>query len=108
MSEPRSIWGNIRHPVVSLRELCGGEAAYPLLLLFGLNAVDELDRAAFGVLLPNIREHFNLDLSTMLAIVALSSVAALALQVPIAQLADRSKRIPIAVVGALVWGLFRD
>ena len=106
MSEPRSIWGNIRHPVVSLRELCGGEAAYPLLLLFGLNAVDELDRAAFGVLLPNIREHFNLDLSTMLAIVALSSVAALALQVPIAQLADRSKRIPIAVVGALVWGLF--
>ncbi|MCX6534056.1 MAG: MFS transporter [Actinobacteria bacterium] len=106
MSESRSIWGNIRHPVVSLRELCGGEAAYPLLLLFGLNAVDELDRAAFGVLLPNIREHFNLDLSTMLAIVALSSVAALALQVPIAQLADRSKRIPIAVVGALVWGLF--
>ena len=106
MSEARSIWGNIRHPVVSLRELCGGEAAYPLLLLFGLNAVDELDRAAFGVLLPNIREHFNLDLSTMLAIVALSSVAALALQVPIAQLADRSKRIPIAVVGALVWGLF--
>ncbi|MSV93289.1 MAG: hypothetical protein F2860_02385, partial [Actinobacteria bacterium] len=67
MSESRSIWGNIRHPVVSLRELCGGEAAYPLLLLFGLNAVDELDRAAFGVLLPNIREHFNLDLSTMLA-----------------------------------------
>jgi len=106
VSEPRSIWGNIRHPVLSLRELCGGEAAYPLLLLFGLNAVDELDRAAFGVLLPNIREHFNLDLSTMLAIVALSSVAALALQVPIAQLADRSKRIPIAVVGALVWGLF--
>ena len=106
MSEPRSVWGNIRHPVASLRELCGGEAAYPLLLLFGLNAVDELDRAAFGVLLPNIREHFNLDLSTMLAIVALSSVAALALQVPIAQLADRSKRIPIAVVGALVWGLF--
>ena len=106
MSEPRSIWGNIRHPVVSLRELCGGEAAYPLLLLFGLNAVDELDRAAFGVLLPNIREHFNLDLSAMLGIVALSSVAALALQVPIAQLADRSKRIPIAVIGALVWGLF--
>ena len=49
MSEPRSIWGNIRHPVVSLRELCGGEAAYPLLLLFGLNAVDELDRARGGI-----------------------------------------------------------
>ena len=106
MSEPRSVWGNIRHPVASMKDICGGEAAYPLLILFGLNAVDELDRAAFGVLLPDIRKHFNLDLSTMLAIVALSSVAALALQVPIAQLADRSKRVPLAVIGALVWGLF--
>ena len=106
MSESHSVWWSIRHPVASLREICGGEAIYPILVLFGLNAVDELDRAAFGILLPEIRDHFNLDLSTMLAIVALSSVAALALQVPIAQMADRSKRIPLAVVGALVWGVF--
>ena len=106
MSESHSVWWSIRHPVASLREICGGEAIYPILVLFGLNAVDELDRAAFGILLPEIRDHFNLDLSTMLAIVALSSVAALALQVPIAQLADRSKRIPLAVIGALVWGVF--
>jgi branched-chain amino acid transport system ATP-binding protein len=106
MSESHSVWWSIRHPIASLREICGGEAIYPILVLFGLNAVDELDRAAFGILLPEIRDHFNLDLSTMLGIVALSSVAALALQVPIAQLADRSKRIPLAVVGALVWGIF--
>ncbi len=106
MSESHSVWWSIRHPVASLREICGGEAIYPILVLFGLNAVDELDRAAFGILLPEIRDHFNLDLSTMLGIVALSSVAALALQVPIAQMADRSKRIPLAVIGALVWGVF--
>ena len=29
-----------------------GASAFPLFVLFGLNAVDELDRAAFGVLLP--------------------------------------------------------
>ena len=74
MSESHSVWWSIRHPVASLREICGGEAIYPILVLFGLNAVDELDRAAFGILLPEIRDHFNLDLSTMLAIVALSSV----------------------------------
>ena len=106
MSESHSVWWSIRHHIASLREICGGEAIYPILVLFGLNAVDELDRAAFGILLPEIRDHFNLDLSTMLAIVALSSVAALALQVPIAQMADRSKRIPLAVIGALVWGVF--
>ena len=30
----------------------GGAALFPLVVLFGLNAVDELDRTAFGVLLP--------------------------------------------------------
>src|SRR5687768_9045166 len=89
-----------------LRGVCGGESAYPLVVLFGLNAVDELDRTAFGILLPNIRDEFDLDNSAVLALVALSSIAALALQVPIAQLADRSRRIPLAIIGALLWGTF--
>ena len=42
--------------------ICGGEAAFPLVILFGLNAVDELDRTAFGILLPDIRDAFGLDL----------------------------------------------
>ena len=89
-----------------LRVMCGGESAFPLLVLFGLNAVDELDRTAFGILLPNIRKDFGIDLKTALGLVALSSIAALVLQVPIAQYADRSKRVPLAIAGALVWALF--
>ncbi|MCU1389720.1 MAG: ABC-type branched-chain amino acid transport system, ATPase component, partial [Ilumatobacteraceae bacterium] len=89
-----------------LRDLCGGEMAFPLVVLFGLNAVDELDRTAFGILLPNIRKDFGIDLKTALGLVALSSIAALLLQVPIAQYADRSKRVPLAIIGALVWALF--
>jgi ABC-type branched-subunit amino acid transport system ATPase component/sugar phosphate permease len=96
----------IRHPGAWLRDVCGGESAYPLIVLFGLNAVDELDRTAFGILLPNIRDAYNLDNSAVLGLVALASVAALALQVPIAQFADRSRRVPLAIVGALVWGTF--
>jgi branched-chain amino acid transport system ATP-binding protein len=96
----------VRHPVRWLRDVCAGQPVYPLLILFGLNAVDELDRTAFGILLPEIRDHFDLDLSTALSLVALSAVAALALQVPIAQWADRSRRVPLAVVGALTWAVF--
>ena len=96
----------LRHPMVWLRTICGGESAFPLVILFGLNAVDELDRTAFGILLPNIRDEFNINLTTALALVALASIAALALQVPIAQYADRSKRIPLAIGGALLWCLF--
>ncbi|MGI9052560.1 MAG: MFS transporter, partial [Ilumatobacteraceae bacterium] len=96
----------VRHPMHWLRELCSGESAYPLVVLFGLNAVDELDRTAFAILLPNIRDAFGLDTTTVLALVALASFAALALQVPIAQFADRSRRVPLAIAGALVWGMF--
>ncbi len=96
----------MRHPKQWITDLCGGQAAYPLIILFGLNAVDELDRTAFGILLPEIRESFDINISTALSIVALSSVAALALQVPIAQFADKSKRIPLVVIGALAWATF--
>jgi ABC-type branched-subunit amino acid transport system ATPase component/MFS family permease len=95
-----------KNPMLRLRGICGGESAYPLVILFGLNAVDELDRTAFGILLPNIRKEFGIDLKTALGLVALSSIAALVLQVPIAQYADRSKRIPLAITGAVVWALF--
>jgi len=98
--------GHVAHPMLWLRGICGGESAFPLVVLFGLNAVDELDRTAFGILLPNIRDEFGLDNTGVLGLVALSSVAALALQVPIAQYADRSKRVPLAVIGALIWATF--
>ena len=58
----------VRHPMVWLRDVCGGESAYPLVVLFGLNAVDELDRTAFGILLPEIRKSFGIDLQTALAL----------------------------------------
>ena len=96
----------IRHPGRWLRDICGGESAFPLVVLFGLNAVDELDRTAFGILLPNIRDEFGLDNSGVLGLVALVSLAALALQVPIAQYADRSRRVPLAIAGAIGWACF--
>jgi ABC-type branched-subunit amino acid transport system ATPase component/MFS family permease len=102
----RNFGRGVRHPMDWLREICGGEAAFPLVVLFGLNAVDELDRTAFGILLPEIRDSFGIDIQTALGIVALSSVAALALQVPIAQYADKTNRIPLVVFGALTWGFF--
>jgi ABC-type branched-subunit amino acid transport system ATPase component/MFS family permease len=96
----------LRHPMAWLRDVCGGQWAFPLVVLFGLNAVDELDRAAFGILLPEIQESFGLDLGALLGLVALSSVGALLLQVPIAQFADRHNRVPLAIGGALVWACF--
>ena len=69
-----------------------GAPFYPLGVLFGLNMVDELDRTAFGVLLPEIRDHFGLDNSGILTVVSLSLIAALILALPIGFYADRWRR----------------
>jgi ABC-type branched-subunit amino acid transport system ATPase component/MFS family permease len=84
----------------------GGAPLFPLGVLFGLNMVDELDRTAFGVLLPEIRDHFDLDMSGILTVASLSMVVALLLALPIGFLADRSRRAPIAVGGATTWAAF--
>jgi ABC-type branched-subunit amino acid transport system ATPase component/sugar phosphate permease len=84
----------------------GGAATFPLLILFGLNMVDELDRSAFGILLPEIRDHFGLDNQGILGIIGLIGVIALAGQVLIGYYADRLSRVKIAILGASVWALF--
>ena len=84
-----------------------GEAGwYPLAVLFGLNLVDELDRSAYNVLLPEIRDHFGLSNSGILGVVAVAAGVALLLTVPIAHLADRSSRVRLALAGAAVWAAF--
>jgi ABC-type branched-subunit amino acid transport system ATPase component/predicted MFS family arabinose efflux permease len=86
--------------------ITGGAPVYPLLVLFGLNAVDELDRTAFGILLPEIRDHFELDLQGALSLIGLIGGIALILQVPIAHYADRAPRVRLALIGAAAWALF--
>ncbi|MEA3020829.1 MAG: branched-chain amino acid transport system ATP-binding protein livF, partial [Actinomycetota bacterium] len=89
-----------------LSTITGGAPVYPIAILFGLNCVDELDRGAFGILLPNIRKEFGLDLQGALSIIALISAVALLLQVPIAHYADRAPRVRLALIGAVAWAAF--
>ncbi|MBC8365229.1 MAG: MFS transporter [Actinobacteria bacterium] len=93
----------VRHPVTSLQALAGDGPLYPLLILFGLNAVDELDRAAFAILAPEIRDEFELGFQGLLTLIAVVAAAALALQVPIAGMADRHPRVRLAMAGAVAW-----
>ena len=83
-----------------------GAPAFPLLVLFGLNAVDELDRTAFSVLLPEIRDHFELSNAEILSIVSIASIAVLLLEIPLSFYCDRHNRVRIATIGAAMWALF--
>jgi branched-chain amino acid transport system ATP-binding protein len=83
-----------------------GAPVLPLVVLFGLNAVDELDRTAFAVLLPDIRDHFGLDDSAALLIVSAATIAVLLIEVPLSFYCDRANRVRIATTGAAIWALF--
>lgn len=78
----------------------------PLAVLFGLNAVDELDRQAFVVLLPEIRDAFDLSNQAGLTLVAAVVPLALIIGIPLAHLADRRRRTRLAAAGATTWAGF--
>jgi branched-chain amino acid transport system ATP-binding protein len=86
--------------------LTEGEPLFPLVVLFGLNAVDELDKTAFNVLAPEIRRSFGLGISGILALVATIELVAILMGLPLAYWADRRSRVRIAAGGATLWGSF--
>ncbi|HEX2298448.1 MAG TPA: MFS transporter, partial [Pseudonocardiaceae bacterium] len=86
--------------------LTEGQPLFPLVVLFGLNAVDELDKTAFNVLAPEIRRSFDLGISGILGLVAVIELVAILLGLPLAYWADRRSRVRLAARGATLWGGF--
>jgi branched-chain amino acid transport system ATP-binding protein len=91
---------------VWLGDITGGGPIYALLILFGLNMVTQMNATSFGILLPNIRDAFHMSNAGILTVVAVAAVVGLAMQVPIAQAADRHNRIHLMLLGAAVFAAF--
>ena len=91
---------------IPLRETLARWGTAPVATLFALNAVDELDRVAFTVLAPNLREAFDLNTAALAAISSIGGVMTLVVALPLAALADRRDRTRIAAVTGLVWAAF--
>ncbi|HEU5082665.1 MAG TPA: MFS transporter [Acidimicrobiales bacterium] len=89
-----------------LLALTGGAATFPLLLLFGLNMVDELDRTAFGILVPEIRDAFGMSNRGILSVITITVILALLAQPAFGALADRTSRSRLALGGATGWAVF--
>ena len=85
-----------------LSTITGGAAATPLLILFALNLVDELDRSAFTILVPEIRDAFNLDNQGIFTVIALVGAISYGFQPFIGFYGDRGKRTRLATIGGAV------
>ncbi|WP_419919583.1 ATP-binding protein [Candidatus Poriferisocius sp.] len=71
-------------------------------VLFLLNVIDEFDRVAIAVLLPDLQDAFGVSDTVILGISSFGGVALVLGAVPLAWLADRVKRtiiVPIATAG---------
>ncbi len=88
------------------RRIGGGVTLLPLGILAGLQLCDQAVQSAFSVLIPNIRDAFHLSNSGILIVVSVGGAAALACTIPVAWLADRRRRLPIALVGASLGACF--
>ena len=95
-------------PVKGPRHSCGRRPAMPptlpLLVLFLLNMVDELDQVTYGVLAPNIRDTFGVAEKTVVTVGSLSAALVIMLVVPVGYRADRRNRLHMVSLAALVWG----
>jgi ABC-type branched-subunit amino acid transport system ATPase component/MFS family permease len=89
-----------------LHALGGGAPLFPLALLFGLQLLDQATQSAFNVLIPNVRDAFHLSNAQILAIVAAAGACALVGTIPVAWMADRTRRVPIVLIGALLAATF--
>ena len=92
--------------MTALRRYLGGNTAWPILVLFALNAVDEFDTRTFELLGPEIADHFDVGVGAFGAITLLVLLLAPLVALPVAHLADRWRRMPLAVAGAAAWGAF--
>jgi branched-chain amino acid transport system ATP-binding protein len=105
-----TIWGVECHlprpPRRFFDEVSGGEALLPLIVLVGLNCSSQLDQTAFAILAPDIRDTFHLSNGGFLTLVALTTLGALLLPVPLAYYSDRIPRIAFVLVGAILWAFF--
>ena len=105
MSDPTTPAARRRvRPVQFMRNYMGGERLGPILTLFAFNAVDEFDVAAFALLGPEISDAFGIDLATFGTIALVATLLVPFVSLPVSILADRTKRIPIVLAGAVLWG----
>jgi MFS family permease len=85
-------------------EARGDAPALPLVALFLLNLVDEIDQVAFGIVAPDIRDTFDVSETTLTSLAAIAGAIVIMLAVPVGFLADRGNRLRLVRFAALAWG----
>jgi MFS family permease len=100
---PASFRTAVRDP----RSLTAGAPVLPIAVLFGHTFLDAFDRTGFFIILPEVQEHFDLDLEQITGLASIAIVAGIVLSLPVSLWSDRSARRTVFLGGgALVASFF--
>jgi MFS family permease len=103
----RAFPGSVRRAVRDPKSVTGGAPVVPIAVLFGHTFLDAFDRYGFNVILPEVQDHFDLELKEITALASVSIVAGILLSVPVSLWSDRGgRRILFLGGGALVAAFF--
>jgi MFS family permease len=103
----RAFPGSVARAVRDPRSLTEGAPVLPIAVLFGHTFLDAFDRYGFNVILPEVQDHFNLDLDEITALASVAIVTGILLSLPVSLWSDRGgRRIWFLAGGALVAAVF--
>ncbi len=88
----RSFPGSIARAARDPRSLTGGAAVVPIVTLFGHTFLDAFDRTGFFIILPEVQDHFDLDLDEITALASVAIVSGILLSLPVSLWSDRGRR----------------
>ncbi len=88
-----------------MRETLRAGGAAMVIVLGLITIAEELERAAGGVLAPDIQDTLHMSDTTLIGISAFGGVALVLGAVPLAWLADRVSRVRIVWIATLGWGV---
>ena len=88
------------------QRLVGDEPFAPLGLLTTLRFADTFGLAAFGLLLPNIRDYYGASLVRVQVVITIAALLPLLISVPIGFISDRRRRSVLLGIGFLLSGAF--
>ncbi len=102
---PDDLLPGVGEAPMTLKQGIRAGGASMLVVLFLLNVIDEFDRVAIAVLLPDLQDAFGVSDTVILGISSFGGVALVLGAVPLAWLADRVNRTLIVPVATAGWAV---
>jgi ABC-type branched-subunit amino acid transport system ATPase component/sugar phosphate permease len=102
---PDDLLPGVGQEPMPLRTTLRAGGASMVIMLALITVAEQFERAAGGVLAPDIQDSLNLSDTTLIGISAFGGVALVLGAIPLAWLADRMSRVMIVWIATLAWGV---